>query len=162
MQGVNVVARPLDANGNPLYQYTVTAVTGALFSGNHGNPITGFSDASGNPLTMWGSNDPTLQGSFDLSGIPLPPGMTLRQLPNHIRGHRSALHSRKLRRPLHPGSGRAFRDIQLHHASQSLRGKHADPQRHRLRLSRGRIQRCHRPLSPSRVPCPPAACGAGA
>ena len=42
MQGVNVVARPLDANGNPLYQYTVTAVTGALFSGNHGNPVTGF------------------------------------------------------------------------------------------------------------------------
>ncbi len=30
MQGVNVVARPLDANGNPLYQYTVTAVSGAL------------------------------------------------------------------------------------------------------------------------------------
>ena len=76
MQGVNVVARPLDANGNPLYQYTVTAVTGALFSGNHGNPITGFSDPSGNLLAMWGSNDPALQGSFDLSGIPLPPGMT--------------------------------------------------------------------------------------
>ena len=75
MQGVNVVARPLDANGNPLYQYTVTAVTGALFSGNHGNPITGFSDPSGNLLTMWGSDDPALQGSFDLSGIPLPPGM---------------------------------------------------------------------------------------
>jgi len=76
MQGVNVVARPRDANGNPLYQYTVTAVTGALFSGDHGNPITGFSDPSGNSLTMWGSNDPALQGSFDLSGIPLPPGMT--------------------------------------------------------------------------------------
>ncbi len=76
MQGVNVVARPLDADGNPLYQYTVTAVTGALFSGNHGNPITGFSDSSGNPLTMWGSNDPALQGSYDLSGIPLPPGMS--------------------------------------------------------------------------------------
>ena len=76
MQGVNVVARPLDANGNPLFQYTVTAVTGASFSGNHGNPVTGFSDASGNPLTMWGSNDPSLQGSFDLSGIPLPPGVT--------------------------------------------------------------------------------------
>ena len=73
MQGVNVVARPLDANGNPLYQYTVTAVTGANFSGNHGNTVTGFSDASGSPLTMWGSNDPSLQGSFDLSGIPLPP-----------------------------------------------------------------------------------------
>ena len=76
MQGVNVVARPLDANGNPLYQYTVTAVTGALFSGNHGNPVTGFTDPSGNLLTMWGSNDPALQGSFDLSGIPLPPGVT--------------------------------------------------------------------------------------
>ena len=76
MQGVNVVARPLDANGNPLFQYTVTAVTGASFSGNHGNPVTGFSDASGNPLTMWGSNDPSLQGSFDLSGIPLAPGVT--------------------------------------------------------------------------------------
>ena len=75
MQGVNVVARPLDANGNPLYQYTVTAVTGATFSGNHGNPVTGFTDATGTPLTMWGSNNPKLQGSFDLSGIPLPPGV---------------------------------------------------------------------------------------
>jgi hypothetical protein len=76
MQGVNVVARPLDANGNLLYQYTVTAVTGALFNGNHGNPVTGWDDASGNLLTNWGSNDPSLQGFFDLSGIPLPPGVT--------------------------------------------------------------------------------------
>ncbi len=76
MQGVNVVARPLDADGNPLYQYTVTAVTGALFNGNHGNPVTGWDDGNGNPLTMWGSNDPSLQGSFDLSGTPLPPGVT--------------------------------------------------------------------------------------
>ena len=30
MQGVNVVVRPLDANGNPLYQYTVTSVSGTL------------------------------------------------------------------------------------------------------------------------------------
>ena len=76
MQGVNVVARPLDSNGNPLYQYTVTAVTGASFNGNHGNPVTGFTDSTGNPLTLWGSNDPAMQGSFDLSGIPLPPGVT--------------------------------------------------------------------------------------
>ena len=76
MQGVNVVARPLDANGNPLYQYTVTAVTGVLFNGNHGNPVTGWDDTNGNPLTMWGSSDASLQGSFDLSGIPLPPGIT--------------------------------------------------------------------------------------
>jgi hypothetical protein len=74
MQGVNVVARPLDANGNPLYQYTVSSVTGTHFGGNHGNPVTGFDDSSGNPLTMWGSDDSTGQGSFDLSGIPLPPG----------------------------------------------------------------------------------------
>jgi hypothetical protein len=77
MQGVNVVARPLDANGNPRSQYTVTFVSGAYFNGNHGNPLTGFSDANGNPLTEWGSNDPSLQGFFDLSGIPLPPGVTI-------------------------------------------------------------------------------------
>jgi len=76
MQGVNVVARPLDANGNPLYQYTVTAVSGAFFSGNHGNPITGTTDANGIPYSQWGSSDSSLQGSFDLSDIPLPPGVT--------------------------------------------------------------------------------------
>jgi len=76
MQVVNVVARPLDSNGNPLYQYTVTAVTGASFSGNRGNPVTGWKDANGIPYAQWGSNDPTLQGFFDLSGIPLPLGMT--------------------------------------------------------------------------------------
>ena len=76
MQGVNVVARPLDTNGDPLYQYTVTAVSGALFSGNHGNPVTGWKDSSGTLFSQWGSNDPALQGYFDLSGIPLPPGVT--------------------------------------------------------------------------------------
>jgi hypothetical protein len=76
MQGVNVVARPLDANGNPLYEYTVSFVSGGYFSGNRGNPVTGWDDANGNPLAMWGSEDPALQGYFDLSGIPLPPGVT--------------------------------------------------------------------------------------
>ena len=75
MQGVNVVARPLDANGNPLYQYTVTFVSGAYFNGNHGNPVLGYTDANGNRLDMWGSNSAALQGFFDLSGMPLPPGM---------------------------------------------------------------------------------------
>jgi len=77
MQGVNVVALPLDSNGNPLYQYTVTFVSGAYFSGNRGNPITGWTDRNGNLLAEWGSNDPALEGFFDLSGIPLPPGMTI-------------------------------------------------------------------------------------
>jgi hypothetical protein len=76
MQGVNVVARPLDANGSPLYQYAVTFVSGSYFNGNHGNPITGWIDPNGNLFTQWGSNDPALQGYFDLSGIPLPPGVT--------------------------------------------------------------------------------------
>jgi hypothetical protein len=76
MQGVNVVARPLDTNGNPLYQYTVSFVSGGYFNGNHGNPVNGFTDANGNLLSMWGSNDSTLQGYFDLSAIPLPPGVT--------------------------------------------------------------------------------------
>lgn len=75
MQGVNVVARPLDANGNPLYQYEVTFVSGAYFSGNRGNAVTGYEDSSGNLLTNWGSTDTALQGYFDLSGIPLPPGV---------------------------------------------------------------------------------------
>ncbi|WP_109485288.1 IPT/TIG domain-containing protein [Occallatibacter savannae] len=76
MQGVNVLARPLDANGNPLYEYTVTAVSGAAFSGKRGNPVTGWLDDNDDPLSNWGSNDPALQGSFDISGIPLPPGLT--------------------------------------------------------------------------------------
>jgi hypothetical protein len=76
MQGVNVVARPLDAEGNPLYQYTVSFVSGSYFNGNHGNPITGWTDLNGNLLTMWGSNDASMQGYFDLSGMPLPPGAT--------------------------------------------------------------------------------------
>jgi hypothetical protein len=76
MQGVNVVARPLDANGNPMYQYTVSAVSGVLFSGNRGNPVTGWDDANGVPRARWGSSDAGLQGTFDLSGIPLPPGVT--------------------------------------------------------------------------------------
>jgi hypothetical protein len=76
MQGVNVVARPLDANGNPLYQYTATAVSGVLFAGNRGNPVSGFTDANGNRLDRFGSDAPALQGAFDLSGIPMPPGTT--------------------------------------------------------------------------------------
>jgi hypothetical protein len=76
MQGVNVVARPLDANGNPLYQYTASSVSGSYFNGNHGNPVTGTNDINGNPLIMWGSNIAAQQGFFDLSGMPLPPGVT--------------------------------------------------------------------------------------
>ncbi len=76
MQGVNVVACPLDSGGNPLYEYTVTFVSGAYFNGNHGNPVSGYTDSAGDRFDMWGSDDPALQGYFDLSGIPLPPGVS--------------------------------------------------------------------------------------
>ena len=76
MQGVNVVARPLDASGSPLYQYAVSFVSGSYYNGNHGNPVTGWTDTNGKRLDRWGSNDASLQGFFDLRGIPLPPGMT--------------------------------------------------------------------------------------
>lgn len=75
MQGVNVVARPLDANGNPLYQYTVTFVSGAYFAGNRGNEITGYVDGQGNRYDRFGSSNTAMEGYFDLSAMPLPPGV---------------------------------------------------------------------------------------
>jgi hypothetical protein len=74
MQGVNVVARPLDAHGNPLDAYTVTAVSGEYFSGKHGDAVNGSTDNNGVPFSQWGSTDATLQGYFDLRDMPLPPG----------------------------------------------------------------------------------------
>lgn len=73
MQGVNVVLRPL-VNGVPDVRYTATAVSGVFFEGNAGNVVTGTTDANGNPLNRFGSDDPSLEGYFDLSGVPLPPG----------------------------------------------------------------------------------------
>jgi hypothetical protein len=77
MQGVNAVLRPMIAGTDlPDLRYTVTAVSGAYFQGNAGNLITGATDASGNTLNRYGSDDETLEGFFDLSGIPLPAGAT--------------------------------------------------------------------------------------
>jgi hypothetical protein len=75
MQGVNVVLRPL-TNGLPNLSYTVTAVSGAYYQGNAGNRINGTTDAQGNPLNRYGSDDPSLEGYFDLSGVVLPTGVT--------------------------------------------------------------------------------------
>jgi hypothetical protein len=74
MQGVNVVLRPL-AGGEPDIQYTVTAVSGASYVGDAGNPVSGYTDANGNALNRFGSSDQTQEGYFDLSGVPLPPGV---------------------------------------------------------------------------------------
>ncbi len=76
MQGVNVVLAPLNG-GVPDVRYTVSAVTGVLFHANAGNPVSGPTDPSGNLLNRFGTDDPTQEGSFDLSGVPLPPGTTV-------------------------------------------------------------------------------------
>jgi len=70
MQGVNVVARWIDPNtGLPSRRYAAASVSGSMFTGNAGNPITGFDDAVGNPFAEWGSTSQTLEGFFDLSGL---------------------------------------------------------------------------------------------
>jgi hypothetical protein len=75
MQGVNVVARWIDpSTGLPSRQYAVSSVSGFLFTGDAGNPVTGYTDALGDPFSEWGSNDQSLEGFFDLSGLPLPNG----------------------------------------------------------------------------------------
>jgi len=73
MQGVNVVARWIDpSTGLPSRRYVATSVSGFLFSGNEGNPITGFDDALGDPLAEWGSTSQSVEGFFDLAGLQPP------------------------------------------------------------------------------------------
>ena len=50
------------------------SVSGFLFTGNAGNPITGFDDALGDPLAEWGSSGQSLEGFFDLAGLQPPNG----------------------------------------------------------------------------------------
>jgi hypothetical protein len=75
MQGINVVARWIDpSTGQPSRRYAASSVSGFLFTGNQGNPITGTYDAVGEPLSRWGSDKTELEGAFDLSGLQLPNG----------------------------------------------------------------------------------------
>jgi len=81
MQGVNVVARWIDpSTGQPSRQYAAAAVSGFLFTGDAGNPVTGFYDSLGDPLAEWGSNSPSVEGFFDLAGLEPPGGSTQYQL----------------------------------------------------------------------------------
>lgn len=73
MQGVNVVARWVDpSTGVASRIYAAASVSGFLFRGNAGNPITGFDDISGQPYDRIGSDDPAVEGSFDLAGLVIP------------------------------------------------------------------------------------------
>jgi hypothetical protein len=75
MQGVNVVARWINPATNlPSGEYAASSVSGFRFTGNAGNPITGFNDPLGNPYADWGSTSSTLEGFFDLAGLPSPNG----------------------------------------------------------------------------------------
>ncbi len=75
MQGVNVVARWIDpSTGLPSDQYSGSSVSGFLFTGNAGNPITGLTDPLGNPYNEFGSDSQSVEGFFDLGGLPIPNG----------------------------------------------------------------------------------------
>jgi hypothetical protein len=80
MQGVNVVARWIDPSINlPSGEYAASSVSGFLFTGNAGNPITGLTDPLGNPYNQFGSTDQAVEGFFDLGGLPIPNGASTAQ-----------------------------------------------------------------------------------
>jgi len=73
MQGVNVFARWIDpATGLPSHRYAASSVSGFLFTGNAGNPVTGWSDPLGNLYSDYGSSAQAVEGFFDLGGLPIP------------------------------------------------------------------------------------------
>jgi hypothetical protein len=78
MQGVNVVAR-LIVSGQPSRQYVATSVSGFSFCGNAGNIIDGYVDGNGLRYDRWGSDDPSLEGFFDLGQLTIPAGQTIAQ-----------------------------------------------------------------------------------
>jgi hypothetical protein len=87
MQGVNVVARWIDpSTGEASHRYSISSVSGFLFTGNSGNAITGFSDALGNPFSNWGSTETSVEGFFDLAGLPFPNGATSAQYELSVEG----------------------------------------------------------------------------
>ena len=80
MEGVNVVAQWIDpATDLPSTQYSASAVSGFLFTGNAGNPITGLTNPFGVSYSEFGSNDTAVEGFFDLGGLPIPNGATTAQ-----------------------------------------------------------------------------------
>jgi len=78
MQGVNVRAtRLLRGTDTPDTSMVAGCVSGYSFQGNAGNLVTGYTDASGNSLLRFGSNNPALEGVFNLAGLELPAGSTV-------------------------------------------------------------------------------------
>ena len=94
MQGVNVVARPLDANGNPLYQYTVSCRHRRALQRQPRQSRHRLGRRQRQPAHHVGLERRHVQGSFDLSGIPLPPGVTTANYQVTFEADQSALHPR--------------------------------------------------------------------
>ena len=70
-----MLARWIDPNtGAVSSTFVASSVSGFLFRGNGGNPVTGFADNLGQPLDQFGSDDPSLEGYFELSGLEIPDG----------------------------------------------------------------------------------------
>src|SRR6202158_4244998 len=86
MQGVNVVARLIDGTGQPSRQYIVTCASGFAFHGNAGTIIDDYVDANGLRYDRWGSNDPSLEGSFDPGQLMIPTGQTIAQYQLSVEG----------------------------------------------------------------------------
>ena len=75
MQGVNVVARWINpSTGLPDGAYAASSVSGFLFAGNVGTTVTGFNDSTEQPFNRYGSNNPNVEGFYDLAGLQIPNG----------------------------------------------------------------------------------------
>jgi len=85
MQGVNVVARRLDS-GQPSRKYVATSVSGFAFRGDAGNPVNGYLDSGGQPCDFFGSNDPAVEGTFDLAGLEIPTGASSAKYQLSVEG----------------------------------------------------------------------------
>jgi hypothetical protein len=70
-----VVARWIDpATRQPSGTVVASSISGFVFSGNEGNPVTGYTDSTGQNFGRFGSDDTTLEGFFDLAGLQIPNG----------------------------------------------------------------------------------------
>jgi hypothetical protein len=75
MQGVNVVARLIDpTSGRVSGRYAASCVSGFLFRGNGGNPMTGYVNGLGIRWDSQGSSDTSLEGYYDFPGLEVPNG----------------------------------------------------------------------------------------
>jgi hypothetical protein len=87
MQGANVVARWIDpATGLPSGQFAVSSVSGFLFCGDAGNLVTGLNDSLGSPYSEFCSTNQSMQGFFDLGGLPFPSGAGSAQYQLTVEG----------------------------------------------------------------------------